>query len=165
MFPLFFLLLSLSSSAKSQPVTPFPVSSPALSFQHHFDTDELPIFPCIFHFPYIASYLTSFPASQTHNFDVKVSLLKIELLIFSSNSHLLAITVDNTTIFLDSLDFKFHGLFSSFLHHPITAETVIKSYQYVSMVSPVSTLSFPIVPLKSLSKTSHYLHQLPQIPV
>lgn len=53
------LPFSLISSAKSQPVhlpTPFSVSSPLLSFQHHFDTDESPIFTCIFHFPYVAGY-------------------------------------------------------------------------------------------------------------
>lgn len=148
-FP-FFFLLSLISRAKSQPIllpTPFVVSSPVVSFQHHSDTDKSPIFTCIFHFPYVAGYLTSLPASQTHNFDVKVSLLKIELLIFSSNSHLLAITVDNATIFLDSLDFKFHGPFNSLLHHLITAQAAIKLYQYFSMVSPISSLSFPILPL------------------
>lgn len=94
-----------------------PTFSPALSCQHHFDNDGSPIFTCISHFPYVAGCLTSLPASQTHNFDVKVSLLKIELLIISSNSHLLAITVDNTTMCLNSLDFKFHGPFNSFLHH------------------------------------------------
>lgn len=126
---------------------------------HHSDTDESPIFTCIFHFPCVAGYLTSLPASQIHNSDVKVSLLKIELLIFSSNFHLLAITADNTTLFLNSLDFKFHGPFNSFLHHLITAQAIIKSYQYFS-VSPIPTLSFPPLPLKPLSETLHYLHQL-----
>lgn len=70
------LLLSLLSTAKSQPLLiPIPFS-PALSFQHYFDTDGSPIFTCISHFPQIADCLTSLPTSQTHNFDVKVSLLK-----------------------------------------------------------------------------------------
>lgn len=53
----FFLFLPLISSGKSQPAlllpTPVSAGSPALSFQHHFDTDESPIFTRISHFPYV----------------------------------------------------------------------------------------------------------------
>lgn len=117
--------------------TPASAGSPALSLQHHSDTDESPIFTCIFHFPYIAGYLPSLPASQTHNFDVKVSLLKIELLIFPSNSPLLATSADNITIFLDSRDFKFHGPFNSFRHPLITAQTVTVLLYDISNMHPV----------------------------
>lgn len=54
----FFLLLPSISCARAQPLllpTPFSVSPPVLSCQHHFNTDESPDFTCLFHFPYVAA--------------------------------------------------------------------------------------------------------------
>lgn len=85
---------------------------------------------------------------------------KIELLIFSSKSHLLAITVDNTTIFLNSLDFKFHGPFNSFLHHSacsschqIPSGTLLQYLQYPP--NAFQSFHWTLCP-----KLDHYLHQL-----